>query len=646
MVKDIFFFYFKNLLQSKGIKDSNFKIDEINILFLKSPNLKSFLKENLENLRILDPCCGSGRFLLGVAKFLFNLYKKLDMNSNNYDIKRKIIAQNIYGIEREKQACLVSKLNLYLWLISGKENSIFSNLESSLFQENLDIDVFLEQVKAKFNIINREFLLEYKTEKNFDIIIGNPPYIENKKIKDREYKKKLYSSFETAYKLFDLSILFIEKALSISRKKSGFISFIITNKFLSADFGLKIRSLLIHDYNIMKIINVSSLPIFKNRSSYPIIITLKNQKPDGSHEIEIKKYESIKKIINDNSAYKEYISQDTLLSLPKHVIPIRKDIKLLQQIFKYYKTMKQAFKDLKIIYRPYGFTNYAKHFDSVIKRPKNEENLGLLIGTGNVGKFHIKFNKRIKIAKRNLEISYFNFPSEPQRKREINAEKLIFREIARELTCVYDPGIFTNITGLYFIRIPSLSSEQLFSLMMILNSNFIDSIFKTLYETLHMSGGYLRFNGSFIETLPMPHKLPKFLAQLGWTLQFLNQFQYDYNHNETFNDVKAQRKIKEVKNTIVFLTKLSESLVKLVYLLGINSQYKNDFHELYQLISSEDLFPLVEYKYTFPYFKFSKFKLFFKDEINSNLNKIELIVDGLKKNKTLFHEIETISSKL
>ncbi|GAG84224.1 unnamed protein product, partial [marine sediment metagenome] len=69
-----------------------------------------------------------------------------------------------------------------------------------------------------------------------------------------------------------------------------------------------------------------------------------------------------------------------------------------------------------------------------------------MIGTGSVGKYHIKFNKRIKIAKRDLEISYFNYnPTFKPIWQDLNQEKIIFREIAKELTCVYDPGIFTNI---------------------------------------------------------------------------------------------------------------------------------------------------------------------------------------------------------
>ncbi len=646
MVRDTFSFYFSSLLQSKELGEIIFNIDKIDTLFLKHPYLEPFLKKHLENIYILDPCCGSGRFLVGIAEFLFDLYKKLNINSNNYEIKKRIIEKNIYGIEREKQACIVSKLKLYLWLISGKENSIFLNKESSNLQGSFNPDLFLEKIKVKFNIINKEFLLEYTPEKNFDIIIGNPPYIENKKIKDREYKEKLYSTYETAFKLFDLSILFVEKSLAILRRNYGFLSFIITNKFLSADFGLKIRTMLIRDSKIMKILNISSLPIFKNRSSYPIIIFIINKKPPESHQIEIRKYDSIKNILNQINGYKEYIPQDTLLSLPKHVIPIRKDITLLQKIFKYYKTMKVAFKDLKIIYRPYSFTNYTKYYDSIVTEADNEENLGLLIGTGNVGKFHIKFNKRIKIAKRNLNISYFNFPSDSEKKRQINAEKLIFREIAKELTCVYDPGIFTNITGLYFIRIPSLSSEELFSLMTILNSNFMDIIFKNLYETLHMSGGYLRFNGSFVETLPMPQKLPRTLSQLGKILQFLTQFYYDYNHNEAFDNIKSKCYFKEIKNSLIFLRSLSEGLTKLLYLSGINNQYQSDFHELYQLFNSKDLYNFKEYKYTFPYFNFSKFRLFSENEIISNLKNIDLIMNKFKKDKVLLQQIDEILIKI
>ena len=96
---------------------------------------------------------------------------------------------------------------------------------------------------------NIDYLLEFN-QTQFDIIIGNPPYIENKKIKDLNYKKKLLKRFKSAYKLYDFSILFIEKSIEILKEKYGYLSFIMPNKFLAANYGIKIRKLLVSEIEL------------------------------------------------------------------------------------------------------------------------------------------------------------------------------------------------------------------------------------------------------------------------------------------------------------------------------------------------------------------------------------------------------------
>ena len=144
----------------------------------------------------------------------------------------------------------------------------------------------------------------------------------------------------------------------------------------------------------------------------------------------------------------------------------------------------------------------------------------------------------------------------------VKREKIIFREIAKELTCVYDPGIFTNITGLYFIRIPSITTEILYCILTILNSKLLDVVFKTLFSSLHMAGGYLRFNGSFIKRLPILKEFPQIFSLIGKLLQFLSQLSYDINSGlrEEYRDLSEQ-----IKKWTDFFSNLANSLVQLLF---------------------------------------------------------------------------------
>ncbi|MFX1494657.1 MAG: Eco57I restriction-modification methylase domain-containing protein, partial [Promethearchaeota archaeon] len=501
IVSESFKLYFKNYFDFK----------ENNKNFSKNHSSEKILFNVLPNLKILDPACGSGRFLISIAKKLFQLYKNLGLNLPDYDLKKKIIEKNLFGIDIDYSAIKISKLRLVKWLLSDLSEYDKSNLEidkTNQISKKLDI---------KFNLFAKDFLLEFNLN-NFDIIIGNPPYIENKKIYNKEYKQKLTKKFYSAYRLYDLSILFIEKSIELLKQNKGVLSFLTINKFLSADYGEKLRELLTTEVEIKEIIDISSLPVFHRIAAYPIIISLKKRVPQNSTII-IKEAHDLNLFKKSKSIIVNEMPQEMIKQFPSKVIPISKNLHLIKILYTKYKPMSEVIPDLNIIYRPYGFIKWVQNFKYVSEKKVSNKDL-LLIGTGNVGNFHINFKKPIRIAKHKFNISYFNHNKnfEPIW-RKLSFEKLIFREIAKNLIFTYDPGIFTNITGLYFIQIPSYNTDRLISLLLILNSDLINLAFKSLFSSLHMAGGYLRINGSFIKRLPLPNIFPTSISRLGKIIQ-------------------------------------------------------------------------------------------------------------------------------
>jgi hypothetical protein len=109
----------------------------------------------------------------------------------------------------------------------------------------------------------------------FDIVIGNPPYVRRTALEksDKIFFTKAYYS---AYKQYDLYILFIEKGLLLL-KKEGVLSFINPNKFFVSNYGEKLRESLLTKYCLDKIVNIASLNIFDNALTYPIILFIKNK---------------------------------------------------------------------------------------------------------------------------------------------------------------------------------------------------------------------------------------------------------------------------------------------------------------------------------------------------------------------------------
>jgi len=646
IVSNIFRIYFENNLNSQSISQRDFNFEEKLFSLIKNQRKKEIIAKKIKKIRILDPSCGSGRFLIAIAENLYKIHRVLEPELSDFGIKKAIIQNNLYGIEIENSAYIISKLRLIEWLLSSNTDKYLFhniNLKSSKLT---NLDQIIEKLDLKFNIFNLDFLLEHISDK-FDIIIGNPPYVENKKIKDMEFKKKLTKRYKTAYRLFDLSILFIERSLELL-EDGGYLSFILPNKFLAADYGIKIRKLLLNESEIKEIINISSLPIFQNTATYPIIISLKKIKQSQKQEIKIKILNNMNELIENNRIKTIKFHQDLIKKFPSNVIPISGNIKLITYLFNNFKTFAETCQDLKIIYRPYGFLKYSKHFDNISDKRQSDDDL-LLIGTGNIEKYHIKFNKRIKIAGKDIKISYFNYNTSFEHIwSDLNGEKLIFREIAKNLTCCYDPGVFTNVTGLYFIKIASFKTDQLFSLLTILNSKLLDLVFKTLFGTLHMAGGYLRFNGSFIKRLPMPRKFPVFLSQLGKILQLLSQLKYDLDSKEPeivrnpeierFNN----KYYNEIQCYLKFFKRLSNSLVNLLFFDDFYLESDLDYYILRDLFDLKLEPQKVPYKFLIPRFDIKNYKIFSLNELDSILTKIEKLYSRLYNNTGLINQIDDL----
>ena len=112
-----------------------------------------------------------------------NLLKIKHSKEDAGEIKRSIAVNNLFGIDLDGKAIELCKLRLAKWA-------------------SIDIEL-LEN-----NFIQGDFLLgdQFARGDKFDIILGNPPYIENKKMKSSVNKQSLKKRYKTAYKLYDISM--------------------------------------------------------------------------------------------------------------------------------------------------------------------------------------------------------------------------------------------------------------------------------------------------------------------------------------------------------------------------------------------------------------------------------------------------------
>ncbi len=429
----------------------------------------------------------------------------------------------------------------------SKLNSLYVQIRKLLYDNiNKNFLKFLHN-KIKHSTLNLEdieFLNPFHwrvdfadilNDGGFDIIVGNPPYLENKKLRNLIEKKILKVLYKSAYKLYDLSILFIERS-HILLKEKGLFSFIITNKFISTDYGIRIRKLILKETRMKEIIDVSYLPIFKDAATYPIILTFAK----ASTTLDIKNLENKfliipkldeLKLLKTEQYKKIKAKQSDYYNLPKHVFDLTGNFPIINEIINSPDSVKLS--DLgKFSYRILGFTDWGKSLDLISDKRKSEKDLKF-IGTTNVFQYYINWKKIIKLGGKRFESSYLNYNKEWEVAwKTFRKEKILIKEISKKLTASYDPGLFANATGIYMFLPENVKDTKILTLM--LNSDLLNFFFTTLFGSTHMAGGYLRFNGSYLNELPIV--IPKTGYQkilLSFLCEYLSFLEYRVIENNT-----------------------------------------------------------------------------------------------------------------
>ncbi len=208
------------------------------------------LRKKLDNIKIIDPACGSGSFLVQVFDYLKGLHKYINSEiealsgpqTDLFNIDSHILSENIFGVDINAESVEITKLSL--WIKTANERDKLTSLDANIRCGNSLIDDPDYDDKS-FNW--EKAFPDIMKEGGFDIVITNPPYIDSETmtkfhLKEREFLSKNFASAKGNY---DIYIPFMEKCLQIT-KENSYIAFITPDKYLSKNFGSKLRKLLLN----------------------------------------------------------------------------------------------------------------------------------------------------------------------------------------------------------------------------------------------------------------------------------------------------------------------------------------------------------------------------------------------------------------
>ena len=266
--------------------------------------------EEVSKLKIVDPACGSGSFLIGAYHHLLNWHRdyytqcgKQNITGKNSPLtpsgelttaeKKRILINNIYGVDLDGNAVEVTKLSLLLKCMEGETNEsievqqqlfhdrVLPSLDNNIKNGNSLIDLdyyglnFGEERIVKPFSWQRNFPVVF-AQGGFDCVIGNPPYVEFKQL-DKIFKSYLERIYNSANGKYDLYVPFIEKSIQLLNK-NGVSSFILPSMFTKRDYGKSIRKYVTQTVSIQALTYFGDFQVFKGVTVFPFIFFFKNGK--------------------------------------------------------------------------------------------------------------------------------------------------------------------------------------------------------------------------------------------------------------------------------------------------------------------------------------------------------------------------------
>jgi len=312
--------------------------------------VKDKTPRDVAKLRILDPACGSGSFLIGAFQYLLDWHrdwyiahlvpvfiekksvtdpavlallpestprgkKKLsqvelpiykagssgDTTRTRSDWrlttaeKKRILLNNIYGVDIDHQAVEVTKLSLLLKVLE-EENEENIDKQLKLFAERA-LPSLHENIKCGNSLIGTDIITPEMPQEEvkrinpfdwdrefadvmkaggFDAVIGNPPYIRIQTMKEwaptevEFYKKKFVSASKGNY---DIYVVFVEQGLSLLNK-NGLLGYILPHKFFNAQYGEPLRSVITKGKHLKEIVHFGHQQVFENATTYTCLLFL------------------------------------------------------------------------------------------------------------------------------------------------------------------------------------------------------------------------------------------------------------------------------------------------------------------------------------------------------------------------------------
>lgn len=302
--------------------------------------------QDIFSTKVLDPCCGSGVFLLSAYETFANILMDLASESNQWCVvedekkyltivaKQEIMKNCLYGIDCDPTAVEVTKMSLALKVVDDTDElylseigafgekilqDIHNNIKIGNTLVDTDIDCNASEVKyiRPLNIRDSAFKKVFEEKGGFDYVIGNPPYVETKHFKAASLKVHdyLHDHYKTFEGKVDLAVLFIERTMGFLNA-TGRLGMIIQRRWFKTNYGRSARTFIMDGNHLHKLLDIETNALFKGRITYVSVMILTKEKNTSVQ------YDLIKGDVSDVQLYFENMPKVDSISSDYFLAPV------------------------------------------------------------------------------------------------------------------------------------------------------------------------------------------------------------------------------------------------------------------------------------------------------------------------------------
>jgi type I restriction-modification system DNA methylase subunit len=550
--------------------------------------------KEISKIKILDPACGSGSFLIGAFQYLLDYHK--DYYSENgkpskgkkdnpltpdghltTSEKKRILLNNIFGVDLDTNAVEVTKLSLLLKCLEGEtaasiqqqlniwNERVLPTLDNNVKDGNslIDTDFYLGEIdfgyEKKIKPFNwQDSFPSIFSQSGFDVVIGNPPFIQLSAYTNTTEAEKKYLLLKYGSSMGRLNTFgfFTKRGIDLL-KNNHYLGFIIPNTITTQDYYGELRGMILNSCKINTIVSFENLP-FKDAVVENVILILQktqDEKERNNTQVSIVQLNPDSSLIEKNK-----IIQNLFNKTPKNSFNIHLD--------KGQNKLQRNLSDNTERLGNYFEVNQAIALKSdrslwISDRKIDDSYKPLLIGGKNINRYFLEWDGTY------LKYDLKGIHSCKREDIFLSNEKILFRRVADKLIATLDTNKFYALHTIVVMNLKEGIEENIRYFLGLFNSKLLTYLYRITFASSKTV--FSEVGARQVKELPIKK------------IDFKDKVQKHY-HDEIVKYVNMLLEFKKEKTDNMIPTKLEQLDSKINF---CEKSINDTVYKLYNLSSEE-----------------------------------------------------------